>query len=872
MGIVYEAEDTRLGRRVALKFLPAALARDSEALQRFSREARAASALNHPNICTIYAVEEHDGDRFIAMELLDGETLDRRTADRPLAWMSMLEIAIQLADALDAAHQRGVIHRDIKPANIFITRDGRAKILDFGVAKLAPALLAEQETVGAATGAASPLTHDGTAVGTVAYMSPEQARGEPLDARSDLFSLSAVIYEMATGRRAFDGRTTAVIFQKILDGTPEAPRTLNASLPHRFEDVILRGLEKDAELRYQSAADLRSDLKRIRRDSTSGRISIVPPQAAGTVPPLSSGTILAAHARRHKMTTALVAAVLVAFIAAAGYGVYSFARASPAAADPLADIQTPTPTRLTTSGDVSGCASISPDGKYVVYCSFAGMLEVYQVATGSTIALGQYTGPTIFSPDGNLVYVTVVTEQYPRGVAWAIPALGGEPRRLVADLQGPVAPSPDGQRIAFIRLYPDEGATALVIADVNGGSERQLARSPIEGEWLSGLGVAWSPDGRFISASQFRVAGGFRARLAVIEVETEKLQVLDAQSWTEMGRTVWFPDSKHLLISARQDTLGAHQFWIATYPEGRIRRITNDARGFGNVSVSMTADGRTIATVPTDVVSNVFSTDADATAPLERWTSGATVDGENGLAPAPARLFYSSGDGSDLTLWSVDRPGATPRRLSRGYAEYPSVPDDGSFVAFQALDGERFRVWRMDPDGSNARVLSAGEDDIMPHASPDGRWIYYSVSDGGGGIRRVPSAGGAFVQVTSEAAMLRDISPDGRHLLVNRMADEPAATILDAESGAIVQRLNAASGRFVRWGRRPDVVAYIMVSNGTANLWEEPLGGGPPRQLTHFTDAHLFNFAYSKDRTRLFLARGTRSGDVTLLRGLRIGE
>src|SRR5687768_11998051 len=603
MGVVYEAEDTKLGRRVALKFLPAALARDSEALQRFSREARAAGALNHPNICTIYAIEEHDGGRFIAMELLEGETLDRRLSERPLAWAAMLDIAIQVADALDAAHQRGVIHRDIKPANIFITRDGRAKVLDFGVAKLAEALLAEQATVGAGASGPAPLTHDGTAVGTVAYMSPEQARGEPLDARSDLFSLAAVIYEMATGRRAFDGRTTAVIFQKILDGTPDPPRTLNDSLPHRFEDVILRGLEKDTDLRYQSAADLRSDLKRIRRDSTNGHLAVAPPRAPGSAAPLSSGTILAAQARQHKKTTAAVAAILVAFIAAAGYGVYSLVRADPATpADRLGEIQTPTPTRLTTSGNVSGCGSISPDGKYVVYCDLAGQLEVYQVATGSRITLGQYTGPTIFSPDGNLVYVTVVTEEHPRGVLWAIPTLGGEPRRIVTDIQGPVAPAPDGKRIAFIRIYPDERATALVIADVDGGRERQLARATVDDSWLSGVGVAWSPDGRFISASQFRVAGGFRAQLAVIDIETGKLQVLDAESWTDMGRTVWFPDSKHLLISARQEVLGAFQFWIATFPDGRIRQITNDTRGFGNVSVSMTADGRTIATVPTDIV------------------------------------------------------------------------------------------------------------------------------------------------------------------------------------------------------------------------------------------------------------------------------
>jgi serine/threonine protein kinase/Tol biopolymer transport system component len=869
MGVVYEAEDTKLGRRVALKFLPASLARDPEALERFSREARAASALNHPNICTIHAIEEHDGDRFIVMELLEGESLDRRIADRPLAWTAMLDIAIQVADALDAAHQRGVIHRDVKPANIFVTRDGRAKVLDFGVAKLTPALLSESETVGVASAAAS-LTHDGTAVGTIAYMSPEQARGEPLDARTDVFSLAAVVYEMATGRRAFDGRTTAVIFQKLLEGAPDPPREVNPSLPHRFEDVILRGLEKDTDLRYQSAADLRSDLKRIRRDSTSGRLPVAPPVVL-PVAPLSSGAVIVAEARRYKKTVATAAMLLLVLTAAAGYGFYALAGGGGSGSDEASGrVQAPTPTRLTTTGNVSGCASISPDGKYVVYCDFARQLKVHQVATGSTIPLGIYNGATIFSPDGNHVYVSSTSEEYPDGVLWAIPTLGGEPRRVATNIQGPVAPSPDGKRLAFVRLYPGERATSLVITDVDGGHERRLATGSIVETWLAGLGVAWSPNGRYISATQYTVVGGYRARLAVVDLETEKLEVLQGEAWTEAGRTVWFPDNRHILISGRQEVLGAHQFWVATYPEGSIRRMTNDARGFGNVSVSMTSDGKTIATVPVDELANLYATNAEATEPLQRWTAGAVVDGENGIAVNGARVVYASGSGADVTVWSVEGPGVPPRRLSRGYAETPSTPDDGSFIAFQALDGERFRVWRMERDGSRPRVLSNGEDDVMPVVSPDGRWVYYAASDGGGGIRRVPANGGDAVDVSQEAGFLVDISRDGQQLLVTRFADNGRASIIDSASGRLVSRLPTPAEHKVKWGRRPDLLAYIETRDGVANLWEQTIAGGPPRQLTRFTEGHIFNFAYSKDRTRLFLSRGSRRGDVVLLRGLEV--
>jgi serine/threonine protein kinase len=886
MGVVYEAEDLNLGRKVALKFLPAKLSNDRNALERFMLEARTASALNHPNICTIYAVENAtsqtgEAQSFIAMELLEGQSLEQKLFSGPLPIDRLLDVALQLADALDAAHGKGIIHRDIKPANIFLTQRGQVKVLDFGLAKLARPDL-EMETLGATQDSPVPvhLTTPGSTVGTVAYMSPEQARGEELDTRTDLFSLGSVIYQMATGKLPFSGATSAVVFHAILELDPPPVQQTSQVSPPKLQEIIDKLLEKDRDLRYQSAADLRGDLKRLKRDLEPGRkpssssASVAVRDSSGAIsaasPSAGSQQVSTADAVRSKAPIRFIGTGIALVLA--GLLTYSVFFGSP-----TVPFQNLSVTKVTDTGNAT-LAAVSPDGKYIVNLlrdNGQYSLWLRNVPTNSNTQVQSpadvyYYYGLNFSNDGNYFYFVRTDPGNPDlRFLYRAPLLGGTPQKLLADIDSGITFAPDGNRFAFMRYdNPVAGKYQLIVHSIAGGEDKVLT-SGSKTQVLSN--PAWSPDGKVIMCNELR-EGNFQG-LTAVDAATGQQKAFNPNVKVFLAPE-WLPDGRGLvgMTVGQGSNYTLTQISYISYPEGKVSSVTRDTNNYYGLSVAQS--GRLMAAILSEARWNLYV--MPASSPTQAREVASTDSSTNFIWTQDNQLIDDQGNG--LHFVNPATGAKTPLATEEGSpGGNPWVCGDGRTVVFDmAFHGGsgNSNIWRVDTAGGNLKQLTTGVRDHNAVCAPDNKSVYFVAQGDEQKLARVSIDGGAS-QTISDVPIesMFDLSPDGKlaifSTLEHHAEHKERLVVVSVETGQVVKMLDFEHfhlSAIIRFSPDGKAAVYPSRENGVDNLWAQPLDGSKGHYITEFKSERMYDFHWSFDGKQLAMVRGHTDSDVVLIR------
>jgi Tol biopolymer transport system component/tRNA A-37 threonylcarbamoyl transferase component Bud32 len=861
MGVVYKARDTRLDRMVAVKVLPQERLADAERKRRLVQEAKAASALNHPNIVVVYDLASDQDCDFIVMELITGKPLSQCIGSQGLPLPDALRYGVQIAGALAAAHAAGIVHRDLKPGNVMVTDTGRVKVLDFGLAKLTPLAIGEDDS----TQTLGPRTEEGRIAGTVTYMSPEQAGGMKVDYRSDLFSFGSLLHEMITGRRAFTGDDTRSILAAILTQEPVPVSKIAPRTPLEVESIVRRCLMKEPAQRFSSAARLCVALEECLE---------------------RSGKRVGFGVRWRPVLLAIAVVGVLVLTFAVGLLVFRPGWLS-FRAEPFEHIKVG---RVTTNGKSRLCA-ISPDGKYLAYAEEdrgEQSLWVRQMTTGSTLqvlapSVDQYR-KLMFSPNGDYLYFVRAPQSRttPEDELYRIPSLGGIPRKIIGGIA--ISGLPDGRSLSLVSLSPDGGRLAAVRAGekdetrltvMNGdGQEERIVNAHKWPEVFTSL--AWSPDGQTLAFGVWTVGGPTTASwFQVPSTGGAPRLVGSMKSTVDSGEGSWF-STRYLFMNLILENVHYWQIYRLSLSSGKGRFITNDPNKY--LGISLTSDGTRLYSVQSEHICNIWVTDA-AGGEGRQLTSGTNrYDGFSSLSWTPDNEIVYGTSGVELpTVWRTGPDGRGPRQLTLGNSDAPAVSPDGRSVAFIDVDKNlRQRVFRMNADGSNPMRIVEDSPSWWPEWSADGRWIVYTkwASSADGSIWKVSSNGGASVQLTNKASSRPVPSPDGEWIAYfDESGNSARIEVIPFAGGASAQSFDTVGAvpgmAKPRWTPNSKSITYVSTRDGVSNIWIQDLKGGHPRPVTHYQGGLIFNFDWSRDGKRLALARGDMSSDVVVITDLR---